>query len=75
MTLFSHEVSAQFGIAPIGINKIYHAQGELPVAKVAGELGIPYSLSTTGSCPIEDVAGRKIAQNSEESHRTPHGPG
>ncbi|KAI7772320.1 hypothetical protein LZL87_007681 [Fusarium oxysporum] len=56
-------VSAPFGIAPIGINKIYHPQGELPVAKVAGELGIPYSLSTTGSCPID-----------EESYRIPEGP-
>ncbi|KAG9495027.1 hypothetical protein J7337_013256 [Fusarium musae] len=78
-TIFGHEVSAPFGIAPIGINKIYHPQGELPVAQVAGELGIPYSLSTAGSCPIEDVAeandaGRKIAQNSEESHRIPEGP-
>ncbi|KAL7756739.1 hypothetical protein ACKLNR_013732 [Fusarium oxysporum f. sp. zingiberi] len=78
-TIFGHEVSAPFGIAPIGINKIYHPQGELPVAKIAGELGIPYSLSTAGSCPIEDVAeaneaGRKVAQNSEESHRIPEGP-
>ncbi|KAJ4162048.1 hypothetical protein BFJ63_vAg8443 [Fusarium oxysporum f. sp. narcissi] len=78
-TIFGHEVSAPFGIAPIGINKIYHPQGELPVAKVAGELGIPYSLSTAGSCPIEDVAeaneaGRKVAQNSEESRRIPEGP-
>ncbi|KAH7147564.1 FMN-dependent dehydrogenase [Fusarium sp. MPI-SDFR-AT-0072] len=68
-TIFGHEVSAPFGIAPIGINKIYHPQGELPVAKVAGELGIPYSLSTTGSCPIEYVA-----QDSEESYRIPEGP-
>ncbi|PSR85894.1 FMN-dependent dehydrogenase [Coniella lustricola] len=54
--IFGQKVSAPIGIAPIGINKIYHPQGELPVAKVAGELGIPYSLSTAGSCPIEDVA-------------------
>jgi isopentenyl diphosphate isomerase/L-lactate dehydrogenase-like FMN-dependent dehydrogenase len=78
-TIFGHQVSAPFGIAPIGINKIYHPQGELPVAKVAGELGIPYSLSTAGSCPIEDVAeandaGKKIAQSSEEGHRIPQGP-
>ncbi|KAH7233685.1 FMN-dependent dehydrogenase [Fusarium tricinctum] len=77
--IFGHQVSAPFGIAPIGINKIYHPQGELPVAQVAGELGIPYSLSTAGSCPIEDVAeandaGRKIAQNSQEGHRIPQGP-
>lgn len=55
-TIFGHEVSAPIGIAPIGINKIYHPQGELPVAKVAAELGLPYSLSTAGSFPIEDVA-------------------
>ncbi|KAF4991659.1 hypothetical protein FGRMN_7671 [Fusarium graminum] len=78
-TIFGHRVSAPFGIAPVGINKIYHPQGELPVAKVAGELGIPYSLSTAGSCSIEDVAeandtGRQIASNSEEGHRIPQGP-
>lgn len=31
-------------------------QGELNAAKVAGELNIPYCLSTAGSQPIEDVA-------------------
>lgn len=70
--IFGHEVSAPIGIAPIGINKIYHPQGELPVAKVAGELGIPYSLSTAGSCPIEDVArandaGSEATKKSAES--------
>ncbi|CRK24986.1 putative lactate 2-monooxygenase PB1A11.03 like protein [Verticillium longisporum] len=55
-TLFGHDVSAPFGIAPVGINKIYHPRGELPVAQVAAELGLPYTLSTAGSCPIEDVA-------------------
>jgi isopentenyl diphosphate isomerase/L-lactate dehydrogenase-like FMN-dependent dehydrogenase len=55
-TLFGHHVPAPIGFAPVGINKIYHPQGELPVAKVAGELGLPYCLSTAGSQPIEDVA-------------------
>jgi isopentenyl diphosphate isomerase/L-lactate dehydrogenase-like FMN-dependent dehydrogenase len=54
-TIFGHRVPAPIGFAPIGINKIYHPQGELPVAKVAGELGLPYCLSTAGSQPIEDV--------------------
>lgn len=54
-SFFGHKVSAPIGFAPIGINKIYHPLGELPVAKVAGELGLPYSLSTAGSQPIEDV--------------------
>ncbi|KAF2083841.1 FMN-dependent alpha-hydroxy acid dehydrogenase [Saccharata proteae CBS 121410] len=52
---FGHKVSAPIGFAPIGINKIYHPAGELPVAKVAKELNLPYCLSTAGSQPIEDV--------------------
>lgn len=55
-TLFGHKVAAPIGFAPIGINKIYHPKGELAVAKIAGELSLPYGLSTAGSCTIEDVA-------------------
>ncbi|KAI9737789.1 MAG: hypothetical protein M1834_009157 [Cirrosporium novae-zelandiae] len=54
--IFGHKVSAPIGFAPIGINKIYHPLGELPVAQVANELNIPYCLSTAGSIPIETVA-------------------
>ncbi|KAH0428042.1 FMN-dependent dehydrogenase [Colletotrichum camelliae] len=79
--IFGHEVSAPFGIAPVGINKIYHPQGEVPVAKVAGELGIPYSLSTAGSCTIEEVAqandaGREstIDAQSADKSKIPKGP-
>lgn len=53
-TIFGHKVSAPIGFAPIGINKICNPLGELPVAKVAKELKIPYCLSA-GSSPIEDV--------------------
>lgn len=53
--IFGHKVSAPIGFAPIGINKIYHPAGELPVAKVAKELNLPYCLSTAGSQPIEAV--------------------
>jgi isopentenyl diphosphate isomerase/L-lactate dehydrogenase-like FMN-dependent dehydrogenase len=54
-TIFGHKVSAPIGFAPIGINKIYNPLGELPVAKVAKDLNIPYCLSTAGSNPIEGV--------------------
>jgi isopentenyl diphosphate isomerase/L-lactate dehydrogenase-like FMN-dependent dehydrogenase len=67
-TLFGHKVSAPIGFAPIGINKIYHPKGELPVAKVAGELRLPYGLSTAGSSTIEDVAASNDAgRQSEEA--------
>ncbi|KAB8254367.1 FMN-dependent dehydrogenase [Aspergillus pseudonomiae] len=54
--IFGHRVSAPIGFAPIGINKIYHQSAEAAVAKVAGELNLPYCLSTAGSTPIEKVA-------------------
>lgn len=53
--IWGHKVSAPIGFAPVGINKIYHPLGELPVAKVAKELNLPYCLSTAGSTSIEDV--------------------
>lgn len=53
--IFGHKVSAPIGFAPIGINKIYNPLAELPVAKVAKELNLPYCLSTAGSTSIEDV--------------------
>jgi len=59
--IFGHKVPAPIGFAPIGINKIYHPLGELPVATVAGELGLPYCLSTAGSQPVEDVAAANDA--------------
>ncbi|EUC30234.1 hypothetical protein COCCADRAFT_104432 [Bipolaris zeicola 26-R-13] len=53
--IFGHRVPAPIGFAPVGINKIYNPQGELPVARSAGALGLPYCLSTAGSQSIEDV--------------------
>ncbi|CAK4034164.1 FMN-dependent alpha-hydroxy acid dehydrogenase [Lecanosticta acicola] len=53
--IWGHKVAAPIGFSPIGINKIYNPAGELPVAKVAKELNLPYCLSTAGSQPIEDV--------------------
>jgi len=34
--LFGHKIRAPIVFLPIGVNKIYHPEGELPVAKVAG---------------------------------------
>jgi isopentenyl diphosphate isomerase/L-lactate dehydrogenase-like FMN-dependent dehydrogenase len=53
--IWGHKVSAPIGFAPIGINAIYNHEAEKPVAKVAGELNLPYCLSTAGSTPIEQV--------------------
>ncbi|KAL5478418.1 hypothetical protein ACEPAI_2602 [Sanghuangporus weigelae] len=55
-TLFGHKIPAPIMFAPIGINKLYTPKGELVPAKIAGELGLPYCLSTAASNSIEDVA-------------------
>ncbi|KAI3331556.1 FMN-dependent alpha-hydroxy acid dehydrogenase [Xylariaceae sp. AK1471] len=55
-TIFGHRVAAPIGFAPIGINRIYHTTGELSPAHVAGELNLPYCLSSAGSYSIEQVA-------------------
>lgn len=60
-TLFGHRIPAPILFAPIGINKLYSPQGELVPAKIAGELGLPYCLSTAGSQPIEAVAAANDA--------------
>lgn len=54
--LFGHTIPAPVMFAPIGINKNYAPEGELIPARVAGELGLPYCLSTAGTQPIEAVA-------------------
>ncbi|TIC32789.1 FMN-dependent alpha-hydroxy acid dehydrogenase [Wallemia mellicola] len=54
--IFGHKIPAPIMFAPIGINKIYHPKGELAAATVAGELGLPYCLSTAASYSIEEVA-------------------
>ncbi|CAO1627533.1 unnamed protein product [Parajaminaea phylloscopi] len=58
--VFGRKLSAPIAFSPIGINKIYHPEGELPVARVAGELGLPYSLSTAGSAAIEDAGEHNV---------------
>ncbi|KAJ6452249.1 FMN-dependent alpha-hydroxy acid dehydrogenase [Mycena sanguinolenta] len=80
-TIFGHRIPAPILFAPIGINKLYSAQGELIPATIAGELGLPYCLSTAASQSIEDVAAandaaakEKNESNSVYSYRGPPKP-
>lgn len=45
-----------FAFAPTGFTRMMHHTGEPAVAEVAGELGIPYALSTLGTTSVEDLA-------------------
>jgi lactate 2-monooxygenase len=43
-------------LAPVGVQSIVHAEGELASARAAAALGVPYILSTAASHSIEQVA-------------------
>jgi L-lactate dehydrogenase (cytochrome) len=45
-----------FGLAPTGFTRMMQHEGERAVASVAEQIGIPYTLSTLGTCTIEEVA-------------------
>lgn len=65
--IFGHRIPAPILFAPIGINKLYSAKGELVPAKIAGEFGLPYCLSTAASQSIEDVAKANEAGAAERN--------
>ncbi|WAB99763.1 alpha-hydroxy acid oxidase [Pseudomonas putida] len=64
--LFGSDITAPIMISPTGLSGLYHRDGELAVARAAGALGIPYSLSTLSTYSIEQVAscatGPKLLQ-------------
>jgi len=43
-------------LAPVGVLKIFHEDGECGVAKAAASVGVPYTLSTAAASSIEEVA-------------------
>ncbi|MCV7381433.1 alpha-hydroxy-acid oxidizing enzyme [Mycobacterium alsense] len=56
-----------FAIAPTGFTRLMHTEGEIAGARAAAAAGIPFSLSTLGTCAIEDLVtavpqGRKWFQ-------------
>jgi L-lactate dehydrogenase (cytochrome) len=55
-TIFGRPSALPLAFAPTGFTRMMHHQGERAVARVAEEVGIPYSLSTLGTTSIEDVA-------------------
>src|SRR3954452_14333178 len=54
--LLGLQLDAPLLLAPIGVQRIVHPEGELPAARAAAALGVPLVLSTASSTPMEDVA-------------------
>ncbi|KAJ3520483.1 hypothetical protein NMY22_g12740 [Coprinellus aureogranulatus] len=55
-TLFGKKYSSPLILAPIGVQGTFNPDGELPAARAAQKLGIPFTLSTAASRTIEEVA-------------------
>jgi L-lactate dehydrogenase (cytochrome) len=66
-TVQGEPVALPFGIAPTGFTRLMQTEGEIAGARAAERAGIPFSLSTLGTCAIEDLVaavpqGRKWFQ-------------
>ncbi|KAL4737673.1 FMN-dependent dehydrogenase [Aspergillus similis] len=55
-TLFGDEYEYPLALAPVGVQTIFHREGETAAAKAAGEEGVTYILSTATSTSLENVA-------------------
>lgn len=56
ITLFGDRLAQPFVLAPTGFSRMMHHEGERAVARAAQRRGVAYSLSTMGTCSIEDVS-------------------
>jgi lactate 2-monooxygenase len=55
--LLDADLPAPVLLAPIGVQGLFHADGEVATARAAASLGVPFILSTVSSKSIEEVAG------------------
>jgi isopentenyl diphosphate isomerase/L-lactate dehydrogenase-like FMN-dependent dehydrogenase len=56
VTVLNTAMPAPVALAPIGTQTILHPEGELAVARAAAAVGLPMTLSTVSSFPMEEVA-------------------
>ena len=55
-TVIGTELPAPVLLAPIGVQKIVHPEGELASAAAAAEVGLPYVTSTASAYSLEEIA-------------------
>ncbi len=65
-TLFGQPAAWPLMLSPTGLNRMFHGDAELAVARAAARHGLPYGLSTLGTTRLEDLArafgGPKVFQ-------------
>ncbi|KAF2160383.1 hypothetical protein M409DRAFT_37769 [Zasmidium cellare ATCC 36951] len=55
-TVLGQKMSYPVALAPIGVQKIFHRDGEIAAAKAAASCGLPYILSSATCTSIENAA-------------------
>ena len=55
-TVLGREISMPLFLAPTGMTRLFHHDGETGASRAAADAGTYYSLSTVGTTSIEDVA-------------------
>jgi isopentenyl diphosphate isomerase/L-lactate dehydrogenase-like FMN-dependent dehydrogenase len=53
--VLGHDLAMPIILAPVGYSRLMHHSGEVAAAKLAGECGLIYALSTISGYPLEDV--------------------
>src|SRR5699024_9719381 len=56
VSYFSRDYTAPIAVAPTGMNSLFWPNGDVKLAKVARDIGIPFSLSTASNNTIEEIA-------------------
>lgn len=56
VTLWGHKYDSPVLCAPVGVQNIFHPDGECGVAEQMAEIGVPYIASTASSHSIEEIA-------------------
>ena len=56
VTIFGKKYRSPLFVAPVGVQGLMHADGELASARAASNVGVPFILSTAASRTIEAVA-------------------
>jgi lactate 2-monooxygenase len=55
VTLFGKKYDSPVLLAPIGVQSLFHPDGECGVASIAAEIGVPYIMSSASTATIEEV--------------------
>ncbi len=54
--LFGRTLPSPLLLAPIGVLELAHRHGDMAAARAAAAQGIPFTISTQASAPVEDIA-------------------